>query len=131
MNPSPWPEGLRLGPQSSPARSPARAGTHVLWGASSFCSCAGVQAAVRGSGHRGSCPLLDGDFRKTTLPAPLPRPPLQGPAPADVCLPLALGRVHGPDAAAGCRLGRGPGAQSLPLRTCPAVLVTVDGALGL
>ena len=32
MNPSPWPEGLRLGPQSSPARSPACAGTQVLWG---------------------------------------------------------------------------------------------------
>lgn len=40
------------------------------WGASAFCSCADLQAAIQGSGHRGSCPLLDGGLQESSSPCP-------------------------------------------------------------
>jgi len=133
VNSSPWLEGAStVSHQSSPPHSPARAGTQVLLGGPLlFVLVLASRQPSEGVDTVAPVRSWMGDFRKTTLPALLPLPPPQGPTPADVCPPLALGHVHGPDAAAGCRLGRGPGAQSLPLRTCPAVLVMVDGALGL
>lgn len=133
MNLSPWLAGAStIGRQSGPPRSSARACTQVLLGGlcvlflcwppggrpREWTPCLLPAPGWGTSGKQLSLP------RGHRLPREAPHWPISAP-------PLALGRVHSPGAAAGCRLGRGPGLQSLPLRTCPAVLVTVDGALGL
>lgn len=87
--------------------------TWVLGGGAVYSSCsrAGLGRPSEGVDAMAPARSWTGDCRKTTLPAP---PPRRGPALADLCPLLALSHVHGPDAAAGCRLGRGSAVQSLP-----------------
>lgn len=133
MNSSPWLAGAStIGRQSGPPRSSARA-CHAGPVGGPLLSVPVLTSRRPSKGVDTVAPARCwmGDFRKAALPAPRPPPPPRGPALADLCPSTCPWPCAQPGAAAGCWLGRGPGLPSLPLRACAAVLVTVDGALGL